>query len=56
MKTLADKQDRRRHDFMTEERRLRVRKLRWMGLDEEADRLNTLSDTPPSITLPPETD
>jgi hypothetical protein len=31
-------------------------KIRWIGLDEEADRVNTLRDTFAVVTLPPETD
>jgi hypothetical protein len=37
-------------------RRLRISKLRWMGLEREAERLNALGEAAPVITLPSETD
>ncbi|MGH7014871.1 MAG: hypothetical protein ACREEL_12080 [Stellaceae bacterium] len=33
-----------------------ISKLRWMGLEQEADRMTAASDTPAAITVPEETD
>lgn len=56
MKTTAETRDARERDFMSDERRTLISKLRWIGLDEEAERLNALSEAAPVITLPSETD
>jgi hypothetical protein len=34
----------------------RISKLRWMGLEQEADQLAAASETPTATTLPAETD
>ncbi|MGH6983361.1 MAG: hypothetical protein ACRED7_07795 [Stellaceae bacterium] len=33
-----------------------ISKLRWMGLEQEADRMTAAGETPAAITVPPETD
>lgn len=38
------------------ERSTLISKLRWMGLEQEADRLTAAGETPAAITVPPETD
>ena len=36
--------------------RWRISKLRWMGLEQEADQMTAASETPTATTLPAETD
>ncbi|MDE1903198.1 MAG: hypothetical protein KGI46_05030 [Alphaproteobacteria bacterium] len=38
------------------DRRTLISKLRWMGLEQEADRLTAAGETPAAITVPAETD
>lgn len=33
-----------------------ITKLRWMGLEQEADKMTAASETPTATTLPAETD
>lgn len=33
-----------------------ISKLRWMGLEQEADRMTAAGETPAAITVPAETD
>ena len=33
-----------------------ISKLRWMGLEQEADRMTAAGETPAAITMPEETD
>lgn len=33
-----------------------ISKLRWMGLEQEADRMTAAGETPAAITVPSETD
>jgi hypothetical protein len=56
MKTIAETREVREREFMSDERRMLISKLRWMGLEQEAERLNALSEAAPVVTLPSETD
>ena len=47
-----------RYERTTQEhdRCTRISKLRWMGLEQEADRMTAAGETPAAITMPEETD
>lgn len=47
-----------RYERMTQEheRCTLISKLRWMGLEQEADRMTAAGETPAAITMPEETD
>ncbi|GEM_PF-3756930 len=47
---------RRERTALEREHRILISKLRWMGLEQEADRLTAASETPAAITVPEETD
>jgi len=42
--------------LLEHERRTLISKLRWMGLEQEADRMTAAGETPAAITVPEETD
>ena len=49
----AARYERTTHDH---ERCTLISKLRWMGLEQEADRMTAAGETPAAMTMPEETD
>lgn len=45
--------ERSRHEY---QHQWLISKLRWMGLEQEADQMTAASETPTATTLPAETD
>lgn len=56
MPNTARREPRYERDLIEHERRTLISKLRWMGLEQEADRLTAAGETPAAITVPAETD
>ncbi|MDE2230205.1 MAG: hypothetical protein KGL11_14350 [Alphaproteobacteria bacterium] len=53
---MPEPRERHEHECMSDERRILISKLRWMGLEQEADRLTASSEMPAAVTQPAETD
>lgn len=53
---LAQRETRYDRTTLEHEHHTLISKLRWMGLEQEADRMTAASETPPAVTLPAETD
>jgi hypothetical protein len=57
MMTSAERHDTRYERTRQEhQHQCRISKLRWMGLEQEADQMTAASETPTATTLPAETD
>ncbi len=56
MATAAERNARFERTTLEHERRTLISKLRWMGLEQEADHMTAAGETPAAITVPEETD
>lgn len=56
MPNVAQRDPRTERAIRDQDRCTLISKLRWMGLEQEADRLTAAGETPAAITVPSETD
>ncbi|MBU6507320.1 MAG: hypothetical protein KGI92_02895 [Alphaproteobacteria bacterium] len=56
MANSAQREARNERIALEHERSILITKLRWMGLEQEADRMTAAGETPAAMTVPGETD